>query len=170
VATIAETCGRLDVLVANAGIACDRPLARISEAAWDRTIAVNLSGVRHLLRAAQPLLLEARGMAILVGSLLGLRGAAGAAAYAASKAGLIGLGLSVAREFAPAARLNIVIPGYLPTAMGLANPEARDRARAEDLLGCDGSIDEAAAMVAFVARLGNVTGQIFHVDGRVAAR
>ncbi len=166
--SIRERFGRLDLFVPNAGFVADRRFGEITDDEWDRHLRVNLDGVFHGLRAFGPLLESSSGTAIVVSSLLARRGATGAAAYAAAKAAVIGLALSAAREWAPRVRVNIVLPGYLETDMGLASPRALDRAREEHLLKRTGSIEDAARLVAFVATLSGVTGQVFSADGRLA--
>lgn len=159
--------GRLDLFVANAAVIADGPMIRMSEAEWDRVVAVNLTGVFHGLRAAAPLLTKSRGAAVLVSSILGRRGGIGSVNYAAAKAGVMGLAVAAARELAPAVRVNVVCPGYLETEMGLATPQALERARRDHLMGSLSSIDDAARLIREVGRLEAVTGQVFAADGRL---
>jgi 3-oxoacyl-[acyl-carrier protein] reductase len=168
VATLLERFGRLDLFVANAAITIDRPFLKMTDADWDRTLAVNLSGVFYGLRACGEALRESRGMAILIASVMGRRGAAGSANYAASKAGVLALMHSAAREWAPEVRVNAVIPGYMPTAMGLDAPVALEAARAEHVLGVLTPVEDAARLVVAVAELETVSGQVFTADGRLS--
>lgn len=167
-AAIEERFGRLDLFVANAAVVADKPMLRMREDEdWDRILAVNVSAAFFGLRAAAPLLARTRGAAVLVGSIMGRRGAAGSVNYAASKAALLGLAASAARELAPSVRVNVVCPGYLETAMGLSTPRALEAARRDHLLGTLSSVDDAARLIREVARLEAVTGQIFSADGRM---
>lgn len=160
--------GRLDLFVANAAVVADKPMLKMREAEdWDRVLAINTSAAFYGLRAAAPLLARSRGAAVLVGSIMGRRGAAGSVNYAASKAALMGLALSAARELAPAVRVNVVCPGYIETDMGLSNPKALERARREHLQETLSSVEDAARLIREVARLEAVTGQVFAADGRI---
>jgi 3-oxoacyl-[acyl-carrier protein] reductase len=168
VETLLDRFGRLDLFIANAAITADRPFLKMTDEEWERTIAVNLSGVFYGLRACEDALRRSRGMAILIASVMGRRGAAGAANYAASKAGVLALMRTAAREWAPEARVNAVIPGYMPTAMGLAAPAALEAARAEHILDVLTPVEDAARLVVAVAELETVSGQVFTADGRLS--
>jgi 3-oxoacyl-[acyl-carrier protein] reductase len=162
--------GRLDVLVNNAGLARDALIVRAAEADWERVISVNLSGAAWLIRACLPLL-EVAGSAhvVNVSSRSGLMGKAGQAAYSASKAGLIGLTHSLAAELGPSGvRVNAVVPGYVPTEMGLSATEAMDAARAASLLGVLGDAHEVGSFIAWLVSTRGVTGQYFVLDSRRA--
>ncbi len=167
IATLKERFGRLDLFVANAAVIADRPMLRMTEEEWDRILAVNLSGAFWGLRAAAPLLVESRGAVVLVASIMGRRGAAGAVNYAASKAGLMGLAVSAARELAPHVRVNVVCPGYLDTDMGREAPEAMKASTRDHVLGTLASVEDAARLIREVAGLEAVTGQVFAADGRI---
>jgi 3-oxoacyl-[acyl-carrier protein] reductase len=162
--------GRLDVLVNNAGVTRDGLLLRMEDDAWDRVIDVNLKGAFHTIRAAvRPMMKARRGRIINLSSVVGLRGNAAQANYAASKAGLIGLTKSVAREFASRGiTANAVAPGYIPTEMteGLS-PDVKAALLAQVPLGRPGSAAEVAATVAFLASddAAYITGQVIVVDG-----
>lgn len=167
VQTLHDRFGRLDLFIANAAITIDKPFLRLTDEDWDRVIAVNLSGIFHGLRACGPLLKESRGSAILVASLLGRRGSAGSANYAASKSGVLALALTAAREWAPEVRVNAVIPGYMDTGMGRETPVAMETARTEHALGVLTPVEDAARLVVAVADFETVTGQVFTADGRI---
>ncbi len=162
--------GRLDLLVLAAGICRDGVLWKMSDEAWDRVIAVDLSGAGHYLRAAAPELRRRRGgRVVLISSINGRRGKFGQANYAAAKAGLLGLARSAARELAAAGvTVNVVEPGFTATPMTAGLPEeVRKRALAETLLGRAAQPEEIAEAVAFFVSpaAAHITGQALAVDG-----
>lgn len=161
------------LLVAATGIVRDAPLLRTSEADWDETVAVNLSGPAWLLRAAARRWRRrgtSGGQAILIGSYAGVAGRAGGAAYSASKAALTGLARSVARELGPkGVRVNVVVPPFVEEGMGgLASPAFVEEARRRSALGRTGSAEELARFVAALAETEGITGQVLHADSRIA--
>jgi acetoacetyl-CoA reductase/3-oxoacyl-[acyl-carrier protein] reductase len=162
--------GRLDVLVHCAGITKDRVLWKMEDQEWDRVLAVNLDSAFYLLRAAAPLMREAgAGAIVLVSSINGERGRFGQANYTASKAGLIGLGRTAARELGHfGIRVNVVAPGLIRTAMssGMA-PELVEREIEETALGHTGQPEDVARAALFLAgeMSRHVTGQVLRVDG-----
>lgn len=159
---------RLDLLVANAGIVDDRPVASLSPEGWDRVVGTGLRGVFLCLRAALPLLEKTRGSAVLIGSRVGRRGAAGQAAYAAAKAGLIALAQTAAAEHGAAGvRCNVVLPGFLETKMVRDVAPARRAAILEEhRLGRFNTVAETARFIAFLAGMENASGQVFQLDSR----
>jgi 3-oxoacyl-[acyl-carrier protein] reductase len=162
--------GRLDVLVNNAGITRDGLIVRMSDEDWDRVIALNLTGVFSMTRAAAKVMMKARsGSIVNIASVVGISGNAGQANYAAAKAGVIGLTKSVARELASRkVRCNAVAPGFIETDMTAALTEQqRDAVAAAIAMGRFGSGSDVAAAVAFLASddAGYVTGQVLAVDG-----
>jgi len=167
---VAET-GRLDAVVAAAGILRDRVLWKMPLEDWRKVLAVNLDGSFHVLRAAVPAMREAGGggSVVLVASINGERGKFGQANYAASKAGVIGLAKTAARELgAFGIRVNAVSPGYIDTAMTRGLPEDATRAAVEgSCLGRIGSPDEVASAILFLCSdlSAFVTGQVLRVDG-----
>ena len=162
--------GRVDVLVNNAGVAIDGLLMRFKDDDWDRTLDTNLKGAFALMRAVSRPMMKQRGGAIVnVSSIVGEMGNAGQAAYAASKAGLIGLTKSVARELASRmVRVNCVTPGFVVTDMtaGLS-PELKEKMTEAIPLGRIGNADEIAAAVAFLASdaASYITGEVLKVNG-----
>ncbi len=161
---------RLDVLVLAAGICRDGVLWKMSDEAWERVIAVDLSGAAHYVRAAAAALRKGRsGRVVIISSINGRRGKFGQANYAAAKAGLLGLARSAARELAASGvTVNVVEPGFTDTPMTAELPaEVRKRALAETPLGRAARPEEIAEAVAFFAGPGaaHVTGQALAVDG-----
>lgn len=159
--------GRVDVLVNNAGIARDALLPRQREEEWDRVMAVNLKGAFVTLRAFAPLMTEG-GHIINISSYSGLKGAAGQAAYSASKAALLGLTKTAAAELAGLGiRVNALLPGYLPTEMGTGAGDALERARRASLLAALSDAAEVARFIVYLAGTRAITGQVFGIDSRI---
>ncbi len=162
--------GGLHVLVNNAGIALDQLVMRLKDADWRRQLDVNLSGAFHLIRAAaRPMMKQRAGAIVNLTSVVGEMGNAGQAAYSATKAGLIGLTKSVARELASRGiRVNAVAPGFIDTDMTAGLPgEARSKMLETIPLARLGSADEVANVVAFLAsdEASYVTGEVVRVNG-----
>jgi len=161
--------GGLDVLVNNAGITRDQLLLRMSEEDFDRVLAVNLKGTWNFLKAAARPLMKSGGRIVNISSVVGITGNAGQANYAASKAGIIGLTRSLAKELAGrSVTVNGIAPGFIATDMtaGLDEKAAADL-RARIPLGRIGAPEEIAAAVDFLVGPGGayVTGQTLVVDG-----
>ena len=162
--------GRLDILVHAAGVTRDAVIWKLDPAEWDLVHGVNLRGAFLLLRHAIPAMRAGGGgRVVLIGSINGARGKFGLTAYASSKAGLVGLAKSVARETARFGILvNVVEPGMVHTAMTDRLPaETRAAAVSESLLGRFGEPQDIAAAVTFLCGPGSrhVTGQVLRVDG-----
>jgi 3-oxoacyl-[acyl-carrier protein] reductase len=167
--TIAEL-GRLDFAINNAGLTRDGLLMRMKRDDWDAVIDANLGGAWNVARAAAKQLLKQRGGRVVnVSSIVGLRGNAGQANYAASKAGLIGLTKALAREFSSRNVLvNCVAPGFIVTDMTDALPqEQRDALMKEIPLGRLGAAEDVANAVLFLCSplSAYMTGQTLVVDG-----
>ena len=172
---VVATTGRLDALVACAGINRDQVFWKLSDDDWRRVIDVNLDGSYHALRAAIPHFRAAgRGAAVLVGSINGERGAFGQANYSASKAGVVALARTVAREVGRfGVRVNAVSPGYIDTPMTRPLPDDIVRA-AHDAspLGRIGEPREVATAIAFLCsdEASYITGTVLRVDGGQACQ
>jgi len=168
--TTIEKMGHFDILVNNAGITRDNLLMRMSLSEWDSVIAVNLTGAFNCIHAAaRPLMKQRSGRIINIASVVGQMGNAGQANYAASKAGIIGLTKSVARELASRNVLvNAVAPGFIQTAMTENLPEeAREALQNAIPLGRFGFPEDVARAVVFLSGEDSsyMTGQVINVDG-----
>ncbi|HET7632035.1 MAG TPA: 3-oxoacyl-[acyl-carrier-protein] reductase [Gemmatimonadaceae bacterium] len=173
VGAVEQEFGQLDVLVNNAGITRDNVLFRLKDEDWDAVLDANLRGAFASIRAAARGMMKRRwGRIINVASIVGLVGNKGQANYAASKAGLIGLTKSVAKELASRNVLaNVVAPGFIDTDMTAAmTPEARTVLAQQIPLERLGSPADVAGVVAFLASeyAAYITGQVFVVDGGMA--
>lgn len=166
---VRERFGRLDVLVSNAGITHDSLLLKLKEEDWQRVMDINLKGCFNATRASAPLMEEGGGgHVVIVSSRSGLFGWAGQAAYSASKAALFGFTRSSAWELAGLGiRVNVLLPGYMPTDMGSGAGDAMDRARKDSLLGMLSTPGEAASFVLWLVGTRSVTGQLFILDSRL---
>jgi 3-oxoacyl-[acyl-carrier protein] reductase len=167
---IIKESGRLDILVNNAGITRDNLILRLKEEEWDAVLAVNLKGAYNCIRAAsKPMVKQRFGRIINISSVVGVMGNAGQANYVASKAGLIGLTKSVARELASRnVTVNAVAPGFIQTEMTESLPEkVKAEMMAQIPLGRFGTPEEVAQAVAFLASeaAAYLTGQVIHVNG-----
>jgi 3-oxoacyl-[acyl-carrier protein] reductase len=162
--------GPVEVLVANAGITHDQLLALMSEDAFTSVVDTNLTGAyRVARRAVRPMMRLRRGRLIFISSVVGLLGSAGQANYASSKAGLVGLARSLARELASRnITSNVVAPGFVDSDMTAALSEEQRAAILKQVpLGRIASADEIAGVVAFLASAaaGYITGAVIPVDG-----
>jgi 3-oxoacyl-[acyl-carrier protein] reductase len=167
---IAEAHGRLDVLVNNAGITKDGLFLRMDDADFDSVINTNLKSAFVATRAAARSIMRSKsGRIINIGSVSGIAGNAGQATYAASKAGLVGLSKSVAKELAgKGVTCNVIAPGFITTDMtDVLNDKVKEGAKALIPLKRFGLPSEVAAAVSFLASedAGYITGQVICVDG-----
>ena len=165
-----QSFGRVDILVNNAGITRDGLLMRMKEDDWDAVLTVNLKGAFLCTKAVSKVMTKQRsGRIINIASVVGQMGNAGQANYCASKAGLIGLTKSNARELAKRnISVNAVAPGFIATAMTDALPEkSREELVAQIPLARLGSPDDIAHAVVFLAAAGSgyITGQVLAVNG-----
>jgi len=167
---IVKASGRLDILVNNAGITRDHLLVRMKEEDWDQVLEVNLKGPFNCLKAAaRPMIKQRAGRIVNISSVVGIMGNAGQANYVASKAGLVGLTKSAARELASRnITVNAVAPGFIETAMTENLPEkTRELMLAQIPLNRFGTPEEVAQAVAFLVsdQAAYITGQVLHVNG-----
>lgn len=170
IADCAKRHGRLDVLVANAGIAIDGLLLRLKPEDWDQTFAVNVRGAVSCARAATRVMMRAKsGRVIFLSSIVGEMGNAGQAAYAASKAAIIGLTKTLAREYASRnVTVNAVAPGYVDTDMTQAiQGEQREKMLQTIPLARIGTSRDIASAIVYLAsdEASYVTGQVLRVNG-----
>lgn len=162
--------GRVDILVNNAGITRDSLLVRMKEEDWDCVLDVNLKGAFNCIRAVTKAMMKQRaGRIINVSSVIGTMGNAGQANYAASKAGMVGLTRSIARELAPRGIcVNAIAPGYIESDMTATIPDdVKKTLLAQIPLGRFGAPEDVANAVEFLAseKAGYITGQVIHVNG-----
>lgn len=168
VAQIKKDFGGVHVLVNNAGITKDGLAAMMKEEDFDAVLDTNLKGAFHLIRHCTPLFLRQKeGCIINITSVAGLTGNAGQCNYAASKAGLVGLTKSIAKELAPRGiRCNAVAPGFIETDM--TSDQTDNPLLGMIPLGRMGKAEEVAQAVAFLAEAHYITGEVLRVDGGIA--
>jgi 3-oxoacyl-[acyl-carrier protein] reductase len=167
---IVKEFGRLDVLVNNAGVAIDGLIMRFKDEDWDKTLDTNLKGAFALIRAAsRPMMKQRSGAVVNLTSIVGEMGNGGQAAYAASKAGLIGMTKAIAKELASRnIRVNAVSPGFIDTDMTSKIPEeTKARMLTAIPLSRLGNADEIAQAVLFLAsdKASYITGEVLKVNG-----
>jgi 3-oxoacyl-[acyl-carrier protein] reductase len=169
-ARIEEEHGPVEVLVANAGITADQLVLRMSDDDWSSVIDTNLTGSFRLAkRAAKGMLRLRRGRLVFISSVVGLLGSAGQVNYAASKAGLVGMARSLARELGSRSiTANVVAPGFIETDMtAVLTDDQKTAIKTQVPLGRYGSVDEVAQTVLWLTGQGAsyVTGAVIPVDG-----
>ena len=170
VADVIKHFGRIDVLINNAGITDDSLLLRMSEESWDRVIGINLKSCFNTTKAVLPHMIKQRsGSIINVSSVVGIRGNAGQANYAASKAGVIGFTKSVALEYGSRGiRCNAIAPGFIVTEMtDKLDPKQTAEWEKQIPLRRTGNTDDVAEAAMYLGSdlAGYVTGQVLQVDG-----
>lgn len=168
-ARIYEQWGRVDALINNAGITRDGLLVRYREDHLDEVLRVNLKGCFNTVKSLAPLMIKSGGGHIInISSYSGLRGRIGQAAYSASKAAIVGLTYTLARELGEYnIMVNAVLPGYMPTGMGKGAEIAMERAMEESITGRLCSPREVARFIAYLLSTKNITGQVFCLDSRI---
>ncbi|MBO4570832.1 MAG: 3-oxoacyl-[acyl-carrier-protein] reductase [Bacteroidales bacterium] len=162
--------GHIDVLVNNAGITKDTLMVRMTEAQWDAVLNVNLKSAFNFIHAVSPVMMRQRGGSIInISSVVGVHGNAGQCNYSSSKAGMIGLAKSIAKELGSrGVRANAVAPGFILTEMTASLPEEALKAWNEAIpLRRGGTPEEVAKVCLFLASdlSSYVSGQVLQVDG-----
>jgi 3-oxoacyl-[acyl-carrier protein] reductase len=170
IAAAAKRLGRLDILVANAGVSIDNLLLRVKEEEIDRVFSVNVKGALGCARAAIKVMMRARtGRVVFLSSVVGEMGNAGQSVYAASKAALIGLTKTLAREYASRGiTVNAITPGFIDTDMTSSLGEGAKEGMLKAIpLGRTGRAEEVAAAVAFLCsdEASYITGETLRVNG-----
>jgi len=170
VQAVESAMGDVQILVNNAGVTRDGLVVRMKDEDWDEVIDINLKGAFYLTRAvAKGMMRRREGVILNITSVVGLMGNAGQANYAASKAGMLGLTMSVARELAPrGVRVNAIAPGYITTDMtaGMTDDQ-KEALQGQIPLGRLGAPEDIAHAARFLAGPGAtyITGQVLTVDG-----
>jgi len=167
---ITEKFSTLDILINNAGITKDGYIMRMSDEQWDMVLNINLKGAFNCLRAVtKPMFKQRSGAIVNISSVIGVMGNTGQANYSASKAGLLGVTKSAAKEFAPRnIRVNAIAPGFIKTAMTEALPEEVQQKYLDGIpLSRYGTTTEVANLVHFLVSDASsyITGQVVNVDG-----
>lgn len=165
---VSKRWGRVDALINNAGIARDGLLINYPEGDWDEVMRVNLKGCFNTVKSFVPLMIQSGGGHIVNISSRSSRGKAGQTAYSASKASILGLTATLAKELADYnIRVNSILPGYMATGMGEKAKGAMTKAMQESVMGCLSSLEEVSGFVASLLSTKNITGQTFGLDSRI---
>ena len=170
VAEVMKDFGRIDILVNNAGITKDGLLMRMTEEQWDMVINTNLKSAFNYIHAITPIMMKQRGGSIInMTSIVGISGNAGQANYAASKAGMIGLTKSVAKELGSrGVRVNAIAPGFIATEMtGVLNEDTKKQWLLNIPLRREGKVEDVAGVAVFLASdlASYVSGQVINCCG-----
>ncbi|MBI5098149.1 MAG: SDR family NAD(P)-dependent oxidoreductase [Nitrospirae bacterium] len=167
---VVQRWGGIDILVNNAGITKEELLLKASEKDFDELINTNLKGPFNFIRAVAPLMvIQKSGHIINISSIAGVQGKAGLSAYSSSKAGIIGLTMSAAKEFSEhSIMVNAVLPGYMLTDMGIAsNEKAKELALNDSLVKSFSDPNNVADFICYLSETKGITGQVFNLDSRI---
>ena len=167
---VIEKWGRIDVLVNNAGITKEALLIKTTEQDFDDAVNTNLKGAFNFMRAAgRHMMKQKSGHIINISSYAGIKGKEGLSAYSASKAGLIGLTKTAARELSRYnIMVNAVLPGYMLTDMGMdSSDKGKELALKESLVKDYSNPDNVAEFISYLSGTKGITGQVFNLDSRV---
>lgn len=162
--------GRIDILVNNAGITKEALLLKTSNKDFDDMVATNLKGPFNFIRAVTPYMMKQKsGHIINISSIAGIKGKPGLSAYSASKAGLIGLTLTTAKELSRYnIMVNAVLPGYMLTDMGISSSnKAKEIALTDSLVKKFSEPDKVAEFICYLSGTSGITGQVFNLDSRI---
>lgn len=164
---VAKNIDRIDVIINNAGITRDALLIKQTDEEWDSLLNTNLKGAFNTIRAFAPLMQDG-GHIINISSYSGIKGREGQSAYSASKSALNGLTKTAAAELAKYnIRVNAVVPGFMPTTLGIQTKGAIETARKESLLNRLSDPKEVADFILYLIQTKNITGQIFCIESRI---
>lgn len=161
--------GRIDAIINNAGITKDNLLIKFDEKEWDEILRINLKGCFNTIKVFSPFIIKSGGGHIInISSYSGVKGKEGQAAYSASKAALLGLTYTAARELGEYnIRVNAILPGYMPTEMGKTSEKAMEKAKKDSIIGRLSNIKEVSEFIAHLLTTKNITGQVFSLDSRI---
>jgi 3-oxoacyl-[acyl-carrier protein] reductase len=167
---VVDRFGTIDILVNNAGICENKSISKTSPEDWQRTMNIDLSGQFFMLKeVSKEMVKNKSGSIVNISSITGLRGEIGTVSYASSKAGVIGMTLSSARELGKfGITVNAVIPGFHMTDLGRkASDWYKEKVISESVLGRSTDIKELSAFIAFLSGTKTVSGQVFNFDSRI---
>lgn len=163
-----EKWGKVDALINNAGITRDSLIIKTKEEEWDEVMRINLKGCFNAIRAFSHVMMRSGGHIINISSYSGLKGKEGQAAYSASKAGVLGLTYTAAKELAEYnIKVNALVPGYMQTDMGMGAEKAMADAKKESITGSLSGPKRVAEFVDFILKTNNITGQVFCLESRI---
>lgn len=167
---VIDVWGKIDILVNNAALVRDRSILKMSDQEWLEPLEVNLTGAFWCLReSAKRMVKEREGTIINIGSIVGVSGSFGGSNYAASKAGLINLTKSAAKELGRFnIRVNAILPGYHPTDMGKTlSEEVIEKIRSVHALGKFTNLSQLAHLIVALSEQRSISGQVFNCDSRI---
>lgn len=161
--------GSVDVLINNAGITKDSLMIKMPEEDWDNVLNIDLKGCFNTIQIfSQSMIKSGGGHIINISSYSGLKGREGQAAYSASKAAILGLTYTSARELAEYnIMVNAILPGYMSTEMGMAAEKAMQKAKEESISGALAEPEQAARFILYLLQTKGITGQVFSLDSRI---